>query len=649
MNELKYLELLSKNFKNIAETSTEIINLQAIMNLPKGTEHFLTDVHGEYEAFNHILRNGSGTIRKKIDDLFSDSLTENERRELATVVYYPKEKVELIQKEFKKKTLNLDRWYITTINRLLSLCRLVCSKYTRSKVRKAMSSDFEYILQELLYEDDNLKNKKEYFEAIIDTILSINRAKEFIISISNLIQRLNIDHLHIVGDIFDRGPSPHLIMDTLEEYHNYDIQWGNHDILWMGAALGNKACIANVIRICCRYNNKEILEDAYGINLLPLATFALKYYANDTCKKFRAKEGIDSDLIAQMHKAISIIQFKTEGIYSERNPDFNMLSRELLKNIDYEKGTIRIDGKEFLLNDKNFPTINPEKPLELLPEEAEILEKLKISFMSSEKLQKHIKILFNKGAMYLKHNSNLLYHACIPMDENGNFSEFEIDGEKYKGKALLDKIDNLVRITYFDRKNINRNKKYLDFLWYLWSGEHSPLFGKDVMRTFERYFIDDKAIHKEHKNPYHKLINSEEICNKVLLEFGLNPSMSHIINGHIPVKVKEGESPIKANGKLLIIDGGFSRAYQKTTGIAGYTLIYNSHGIKLASHTTFGSKEDAVVNEIDMVSSHIIVEEKQRRMRVKDTDIGKEIQNQINDLKKLLNAYRNGQIKVKRN
>lgn len=649
MNELKYLELLSKNFKNIAETSTEIINLQAIMNLPKGTEHFLTDVHGEYEAFNHILRNGSGTIRKKIDDLFSESLTENERRELATVIYYPKEKVELTQKEFKKKSLNLDRWYITTINRLLTVCRLVCSKYTRSKVRKAMSSDFEYILQELLYEDDNLKNKKEYFEAIIDTILSINRAKEFIVSISNLIQRLNIDHLHIVGDIFDRGPSPHLIMDTLEEYHNYDIQWGNHDILWMGAALGNKACIANVIRICCRYNNKEILEDAYGINLLPLATFALKYYASDSCKKFRAKEGIDSDLIAQMHKAISIIQFKTEGIYSERNPEFNMSSRELLKNIDYEKGTITIDGKEFLLNDNNFPTVNPDKPLELLPEEAEILEKLKISFMSSEKLQKHIKILFNKGAMYLKHNSNLLYHACIPMDANGEFSEFEIDGEKYKGKALLDKIDNLVRVTYFDRKNINRNKKYLDFLWYLWSGEHSPLFGKDVMRTFERYFIDDKSIHKEHKNPYHKLINSEEVCDKVLIEFGLNPSMSHIINGHIPVKVKEGESPIKANGKLLIIDGGFSRAYQKTTGIAGYTLIYNSHGIKLASHTTFGSKEDAIVNEIDMVSSHIIVEEKQRRMRVKDTDIGKDIQNQINDLKKLLNAYRNGQIKVKRN
>lgn len=647
MSELKYLELLSKTFKNIDETSTEIINLQAIMNLPKGTEHFITDVHGEYEAFNHILRNGSGTIRRKIDDIFSNSLVENERNELATIIYYPKEKVELIQKEYKKNNANIDKWFTLTITRLLEVCRVVCSKYTRSKVRKAMTKDFEYILQELLYENANQKNKKEYFEAIIDTILSIKRGKEFVIAIANLIQRLNIDHLHIVGDIYDRGPSPHLIMDKLAEYNNIDIQWGNHDILWIGAALGNKACIANVLRICCRYNNKEILEDAYGINLLPLATFAMKYYGNDPCKKFRAKEGIDTDLIAQMHKAISIIQFKVEGIYSERNPEFKMQSRELLKDINYSKGTIVIDNKEYVLNDRNFPTINPENPLELLEEEALILDKLKASFMGSEKLQKHINLLFNKGSMYLKHNSNLLFHACVPMDSNSEFSEFEIDGEKYSGKAFLDKIDNIVRLTYHDRKNSNRNKKYLDFLWYLWSGELSPLFGKDVMRTFERYFIDDKTIHKENKNPYHKLINDEEICNKVLLEFGLNPSMSHIINGHIPVKVKEGESPIKANGKLLIIDGGFSRAYQKTTGIAGYTLIYNSYGIKLASHLSFSSKDEAIINEIDMVSSHIVVEEKSKRIRVKDTDIGKDIQNQINDLKKLLNAYITGQIKAK--
>lgn len=642
MSELKYLELLSKTFKNIDETSTEIINLQAIMNLPKGTEHFLTDVHGEFEAFYHVLRNGSGTIKIKINDIYKNILTEKEKDELATLIFYPKEKIELLQKENQ----NLDKWYFTMISRLIKVCRLVCSKYTRSKVRKTMSKDFEYILQELLYEKEDLENKKEYFESIIATIISINRAKEFIIAISDLIQRLNIDHLHIVGDIYDRGPSPHLIMDTLMNYNNIDIQWGNHDILWIGAALGNEACIANTLRICCRYNNTEILEDAYGINLLPLATFALKYYSNDPCKSFRPKEGLDNNLIAQMHKAISIIQFKLEGLYSERNPEFEMSSRELLKNIDFSKGTIKIDKKEYPLNDTNFPTINKNNPLELTEEETEILEKLKNSFMCSERLQKHIRLLFTKGAMYLKYNSNLLFHASIPMNENGDFTEVNIYGEKFSGKELLDKIDSIVRIAYFDRKNKNRNKKYLDYLWYLWSGKHSPLFGKDVMRTFERYFIDDKSIHKEFKNPYHTLINNEFYCDKILKEFGLNPTMSHIINGHIPVKVKEGESPIKANGKLLIIDGGFSKSYQKTTGIAGYTLIYNSYGIKLASHNSFSSKEEAIKNETDIISSHITVERKKKRIRVKDTDIGKDLQNQINDLKKLLNAYRTGLIKV---
>lgn len=643
MEELKYLELLSKSFKNISETTTEIINLQAIMNLPKGTEHFLTDVHGEYEAFNHVIRNGSGTIRKKIDDLFSDILTENDRKELATIVYYPKEKVELYQ----EKNPNSDKWLKNIIYRLIEVCKLVSSKYTRSKVRKAMTKDFEYIMQELLYEKKELQNKKEYFESIVDTIIAIDRGKEFIIAISDLIQRLNIDHLHIVGDIYDRGPSPHLIMDTLDTYHNVDIQWGNHDILWIGAALGNKACIANVIRICCRYNNNDILEEAYGINLLPLATFAIKHYSDDPCKYFRPKEGIDNDLTAQMHKAISIMQFKTEAIYSQRNPNFEMESRELLKDIDYEKGTIKLNGKIYELRDKNFPTVDPKNPLALTDEEADILEKLKNSFMSSEKLQKHIHLLFTKGSMYLKHNSNLLFHACIPMEENGEFSEMTIDGKKYSGKEFLDKIENIVRLAYFDRKRDNRDKRYSDFLWYLWSGKYSPLFGKDVMRTFERYFIAEKETHKENKNPYHKLINDEKVCDKVLEEFGLNPATSHIINGHIPVKVKEGESPIRANGKLLIIDGGFSKAYQKDTGIAGYTLIYNSLGIKLASHMSFESKEKAVKESIDMISSHIIVETKPKRIRVKDTDIGKDIQNQINDLKKLLNAYRSGLIKAR--
>ncbi len=643
MNNLKYLKLLSKSFKNIAETSTEIINLEAILNLPKGTEHFLTDVHGEYEAFNHVLRNGSGTIRMKIDDIYGDSLSDYEKRELATLIYYPKEKYELKQKQQK----NIEKWTVDIIHKLIEVCKLICSKYTRSKVRKAMTKDFEYIMQELLYEKKELENKKEYFESIIATIISINRQKAFIIAISNLIQRLNIDHLHIVGDIFDRGPSPHLIMDSLEDYHNVDIQWGNHDILWIGAALGNKACIANVIRICCRYSNNDIIEDAYGINMLPLATFALKYYSNDPCKKFRPKEGIDSDLVSQMHKAISIIQFKVEGIYSERNLDFKMQSSEVLKFIDYEKNTVKINGIEYELNDKNFPTINPENPFELTEEEIEILDKLKISFMGSEKLQKHIDLLFTKGSMYLVQNSNLLFHACIPMEEDGSFSEFEIDGNKYKGRELLDKVENLVRLAYLSRKDKNRNKRYIDFIWYLWAGSLSPLFGKDVMRTFERYFIDDKKTHKENKNPYHKLINDEKTCDKIFEEFGLNPETSHIINGHIPVKVKEGESPVRANGKLLIIDGGFSRAYQKTTGIAGYTLIYNSNDLRLVSHKSFKSKERAIKEDVDMISSHIIVEDKDERLRVKDTDNGKDIRAQINDLKDLLSAYRNGMIKEK--
>ena len=640
--EIKYLELLSKTFKNIAETSTEIINLQAIMNLPKGTEHFMTDIHGEYEAFNHVLRNGSGTIRNKIQEAYGNTLTENEKKELASIIYYPKEKVELMQ---NRDNINMDKWMITIIYRLIEVCKVVCSKYTRSKVRKAMKKDFEYILQELLYEKKELANKKEYFDSIVDTIISIDRGKEFIIAICDLIQRLNIDHLHIVGDIYDRGPFPHLIMDTLAEYTNLDIQWGNHDILWIGAALGNKACIANVIRICCRYNNNDILEEAYGINLLPFATFAMKYYGNDPCKRFRAKEGVDSDLIAQMHKAMSIIQFKVEGLYSERNPELEMSSRESLKHINYEKGTINLNGVDYPLNDTNFPTVNPENPLELLEEEAELLDKLQASFLGSEKLQKHMQLLFSKGGMYLKYNSNLLFHACIPMEPNGEFSELYVEDGYYKGKALLDKIDNIVRQAYYDRKNVEVNKKHRDFIWYLWAGRLSPLFGKDVMKTFERYFIDDKATHKETKNPYHKLVNDEKICDKIFEDFGLNPRTSHIINGHIPVKVKEGESPIKANGKLLIIDGGFSRAYQSTTGIAGYTLTYNSYGMKLASHLKFISKEAAIKDGTDMISSHIIVETKSKRMKVKDTDIGRSIQTQINDLKKLLKAYRIGLIK----
>ena len=643
MSELKYLELLSKNFRNIAETSTEIINLEAILNLPKGTEHFLSDIHGEYEAFTHVLRNGSGSIRQKIEDIFGETLDEAEKKELATLIYYPEAKYDLEE----KKNKNIEEWSRKNIYRLVKVCKHASTKYTRSKVRKAMPKDFEYIIQELLYERNEEENKRDYVDAIIDTIISIKYTKDFMKAMGELIRRLAIDRLHVVGDIYDRGPAPHLIMDCLQEYHNVDIQWGNHDLLWIGAGIGNKACIANVIRICSRYNNHDILEEAYGINLLPLATFAMKHYGKDPCKSFRPKEGLDNDLIAQMHKAISIIQFKVEGIFSERNPQFEMEGKELLKNINYHKGTVTIGGKEYQLNDTHFPTVNPNNPLELTKEEVVLLNKLKHSFMNSEKLQRHLKFLLNKGSMYLKCNSNLLYHGCIPLDNEGELVEVNIDGINYKGKSYFDKIEAIIRESFFNRENNEKDKRNRDFVWYLWCGKNSPLFGKDVMRTFERYFIDDKKIHKENKNPYYAFINEKETCVMILREFGLNPENSHIINGHVPVKVKEGESPVKADGKLFMIDGGFSKAYRKTTGIAGYTLVYNSYGIKIISLAPFESQEKAIKEGADILSSTVVFDEIREITKVKDTDIGKELQKQIDDLKKLLISYKTGLIKQK--
>ena len=643
MSELKYLELLSKNFRNIAETSTEIINLEAILNLPKGTEHFLSDIHGEYEAFTHVLRNGSGSIRQKIEDIFGETLDEAEKKELATLIYYPEAKYDLEE----KKNKNIEEWSRKNIYRLVKVCKHASTKYTRSKVRKAMPKDFEYIIQELLYERNEEENKRDYVDAIIDTIISIKYTKAFMKAMGELIRRLAIDRLHVVGDIYDRGPSPHLIMDCLQEYHNVDIQWGNHDLLWIGAGIGNKACIANVIRICSRYNNHDILEEAYGINLLPLATFAMKYYGKDPCRNFRPKEGVDNDLIAQMHKAISIIQFKVEGIFSERNPQFEMEDKELLKNINYHKGTVTIGGKEYQLNDIHFPTVNPDNPLELTKEEVVLLNKLKNSFMNSEKLQRHLKFLLNKGSMYLKCNSNLLYHGCIPLDSEGELVEVNIDGISYKGKSYFDKIEAIIRESFFNRENNEKDKRNRDFVWYLWCGKNSPLFGKDIMRTFERYFIDDKKIHKENKNPYYEFINKKEKCEMILREFGLNPESSHIINGHVPVKVKEGESPVKADGKLFMIDGGFSKAYRKTTGIAGYTLVYNSYGIKIISLAPFESQEKAIKEGADILSSTVVFDEIREITKVKDTDIGKELQKQIDDLKKLLISYKTGLIKQK--
>jgi fructose-1,6-bisphosphatase-3 len=643
--ELKYLTLLSNQFKNIGETSTEIINLQAILNLPKGTEHFLSDIHGEYEAFDHVIRNGSGVIKEKIEDIFGDILGEFEKTELATVIYYPREKIDLLTQGDR----NIDMWYKSIIHRLIEVCSVVSSKYTSSKVKKAMPVNFQYILQELLYERKDIVNKKEYIDGIVDTIISIGRARHFVIAISNLIQRLIIDKLHIVGDIYDRGPSPHLIMDVLEKYHDVDIQWGNHDILWMGAAIGNKACIANVIRVCARYSNNDILDEIYGINLFPLATFAMETYGNDPCIAFAPKEGEPNEIMSKIHKAISIIQFKIEGQIIERNPKYQMEDRNCIKYIDYNKYTIKIDDVEYKLNDQNFPTIDRDNPLKLSAEEDEIMNKLQKFFLRSEKLQKHVSFLLAKGSIYLTYNNNLLYHGCIPLREYGTFQEIQIDDKKLRGKKYLDEINKIMRMAYLARENTQKNNRAIDFLWYLWCGKHSPVFGKHAMKTFERYFIDDKKTHNEIKNPYYSLYDKEEICDMILEEFGLNPNISHIVNGHVPVKVRKGETPIKANGKLLIIDGGFSKAYQKDTGIAGYTLIYNSWGLKLVSHEPFESREKAICAGKDILSSSKIVEDVKTRIRVRDTDKGKELQNQVNDLKKLLNAYKKGMIKERYN
>lgn len=644
---MKYLRLLSQQYPNISSTSAEIINLQAILNLPKGTEHFLTDIHGEHEAFSYVLKNASGVLKLKIDDLFGDILNNSEKKALATLLYYPEEKLEMI----KKNEDNLENWYKITLCRLIEICRVVSSKYTRSKVRKALPKDFAYIIEELLHEDENRLNKHNYFNKIIDTIIDIKRADEFIIETCKLIQRLAIDRLHILGDIYDRGPGAHIILDQLMERDSIDIQWGNHDILWMGAAGGSEACMANVIRISTRYANLETIEEGYGINLLPLATFALRFYGGDPCTQFKTKfpkkihfGERDLDLIAKMHKAIAIIQFKIEGQIIKKSPQYNMENRLLLDKIDHENNKIAIKGKKYHLNDTNFPTIDPSNPYELTKEEKSLVKKLKEYFLNSEKLQKHTKFLYSKGSMYLKFNSNLLYHGCIPMNQDGTFKKVTIGEEKYWGKNLLDKFNHLLTEFYFNRENIDEKIFGSDIVWYLWCGEDSPLFGKDQMTTFERYFIDDKETHIENKNPYFKLRDNESVCRYILEEFVLEPDSSHIVNGHVPVETIKGESPIKANGKMLVIDGGFSKAYQKKTGIAGYTLIYNSYGLRLASHKTFESTEKAISEEMDVLSTMVGLE-KVNRKYVGDTDIGEKLKSEIRDLEMLLTAYRRGLIK----
>lgn len=652
VSDLRYLQLLSHSFPTIADASTEIINLEAILNLPKGTEHFLTDIHGEYEAFQHVLKNASGAIKRKVNEIFGNTLRDKEKKDICTLIYYPEEKLQLI----KTREKDLDDWYLITLNQLVTVCQNVSSKYTRSKVRKSLPAEFSYIIQELLHESSIEPNKHGYINKIVSTIISIKRADDFIIAMCNLIQRLTIDSLHIVGDIYDRGPGAHIIMDTLCDYHNFDIQWGNHDILWMGAASGNDSCIANVIRMSMRYANLTTLEDGYGINLLPLATFAMDTYADDPCMVFAPKISYaDSNynektlrLITQMHKAITIIQFKLEADIINRRPEFCMENRKLLEKIDFERGVFVYQGKEYEMLDTSFPTIDPSDPYRLTEEESELVKKMHSSFINSEKLKKHMRCLFTNGGMYMICNSNLLYHASVPLNEDGSFKHVKINGEEYWGCNLLDKIDQLIRTAYFEEEDENEKLFAMDYIWYLWCGPDAPSFDKDKMATFERYFIADKQLHKEKKGYYYAYRDQEDVCQRILEEFGVLGKHTHIINGHVPVKTIKGETPMKANGKLLVIDGGFSKAYQPETGIAGYTLVYHSHGLQLVQHEPFQSRQEAIEEGLDIKSTTHVLEFNSQRMMVKDTDKGRELITQILDLKKLLVAYRIGLIKEKK-
>ena len=641
--EQKYLGILAEKFPTIQSVCTEIINLEAILNLPKGTEHFLSDLHGEYESFLHILKNASGVIKTKIDETFKNDMTQEERRKLATLIYYPKEKLELI----KKETDNMDEFYRITLFRLIKICKVVGSKYSRSKVRKAIPKDYQYIIDELLHSNQDVYDKGSYYDKIIDSIISLGRADAFIIAASGLIQQLAVDHMHIIGDIYDRGPGPHIIIDELMKYHSIDIQWGNHDIIWMGAAAGSEACIFNVIRICARYNNLDILEEGYGINIRTITEFAMEEYGGRESPIFKPKNideknsQFDKIVMEKTQQAAAIIQFKLEGKIIKRHPEYEMGDRLLLDKINYKKGRININGKTYNLIENYFPTIYTDNPYELSPKEEEVVRKLVKSFKNSEKLQRHIQFLYSKGNIYKIFNDNLLIHGCVPMNTDGEFVTTNVNGRELKGKEFLDYIEKVAREGYFEEEGSEKRENGKDFLWYLWCGKNSPIFCKDKMKTFERYYLEEKETWEEIKNPFYDFENDESISIKVLKEFGIDPSKGHIICGHIPVKFKEGESPIKANGKLFIIDGGLSKAYQKTTGIAGYTLRYSSYGLTLVAHEPFTSKENAIINETDLHSEKQLVEKVERK-RINDTDKGKELRNQIADLEKLLEAYKSG-------
>lgn len=645
---LRYLEQLSELFPTISRASSEIINLQAILNLPKGTEHFLSDIHGEYEAFSHVLRNGSGAISKKIDDVFGHTLSTSDKSALATLIYYPKEKMELVKKEEK----DVENWYKVTLYRLIEVCKTVSSKYTRSKVRKALPKDYAYVIEELITEKPEVLNKEAYYESIVNTVVELGQAEDFIVVLSQLIQQLVVDHLHILGDIYDRGSGAHMIMDRLCNYHSLDIQWGNHDIIWMGAAAGQLTCVATVIRNSIRYGNLDLLEEGYGINMLPLATFALKAYAKDPCEYFVYKvapvgtDNAESEITRKMHKAIAIIRFKLEGQMILKWPEYGMQNRLLLDKINYEKKTIVIDGKEYPMRDTNFPTIDPKNPYELSPEEAEVMARLRSSFIHCEKLQRHVQLLLKKGSMYKVYNGNLLYHGCVPMNEDGTLCKVNVYGKEYSGKALFDVLESYVRKAFF-AADPKEKEKGEDIIWFIWTAPNSPLYGRKKMATFERYFLEDEEVAVEEKNPYYQMNDRKEIADKILEEFGLSGERVHIINGHVPVHRVKGESPVKAEGKVIVIDGGFSKAYRRRTGIAGYTLIYNSYGLTLTAHEPFVSREIAIREEIDIVSKREAVEYMDKRILVGDTDDGKKMRERIKDIKRLIEAYQSGEIAEK--
>ena len=647
--EQRYLHLLANTYPTVADAATEIINLEAILNLPKGTEHFLADLHGEHEAFMHVLKNASGNIKRKVGEIFGSTIRESEKKELCTLIYYPEQKLELI----KAQEDELDDWYRITIHQLVRVCRDVSSKYTRSKVRKSLPEEFSYIIEELLHEHSDDQDKAAYVAVIVDTIISTGRADDFIVAICNVIQRLCIDQLHILGDIYDRGPGAHIIMDTLRQYHSWDIQWGNHDILWMGAAAGNDACICNVLRLSLRYANLATIEEGYGINLVPLATFALDTYGDDPCVAFIPRQLNNQNkldektlaLTAKMHKAISIIQFKEEARIFHRRPEWHMDDRCLMETVNVKEKTCQLDEKTYTMTDSNFPT----GLTDLTPEEEALMQKLHHSFRVSEKLRKHIRTILSHGCMYNICNQNLLFHAAVPLNDDGTLKQVNILGKSYAGKQLMEYTGQLIRSAFQNDTPAELKEYARDYFLYLWCGKDSPLFDKSKMATFERYFLSDPATFHEEKGNYFKLRDSADVCERILDAFGVKGQARHIINGHEPVHASRGENPIKADGKLMVIDGGFSEAYHNETGIAGYTLIYHSRGFQLVQHEPFTSTQDAINRGTDIKSTTQIVEMSTHRMRVADTDKGAELRTQINDLKDLLYAYRHGIIKEKRN